>query len=353
MSKMIVTEIFTVTGNTDVDDDIIFCRRLAFVGPNAQLVIKPKKGAPQGAQRILKIVTNVIDSTLAGGSGEITYNLDGDYFPNYETPVTGDLGLDPETQAKTGDDGTPSFNQGPIPLPDIASPNFDIILDPLHFVGNYPRALDGGSGKPGGRGNKGVNGVNAPIVEIWVTEIDGKLVLDLKGQQGGIGGKGGNGEIAGNGQAGSVAVPGTDTTWLGIPNLTCKQGPGLGGDGGKGGNAGCGGDGGDGGNGGTAKIFYTSAVNLANVTPNLQKGKGGQPGSPGIAGKGGKSGPAGANLPPCLPALVSQDGADGDPCLSDIGDKRGGVAQPGADGIDGKYYTYPIKAIPQMPGLFP
>jgi len=350
---MIVTEIFTVTGNTDVDDDIIFCRRLAFVGPNAQLVIKPKKGAPQGAQRILKIVTNVIDSTLAGGSGEITYNLDGDYFPNYETPVTGDLGLDPETQAKTGDDGTPSFNQGPIPLPDIASPNFDIILDPLHFVGNYPRALDGGSGKPGGRGNKGVNGVNAPIVEIWVTEIDGKLVLDLKGQQGGIGGKGGNGEIAGNGQAGSVAVPGTDTTWLGIPNLTCKQGPGLGGDGGKGGNAGCGGDGGDGGNGGTAKIFYTSAVNLAKVTPNLQKGKGGQPGSPGIAGKGGKSGPAGANLPPCLPALVSQDGADGDPCLSDIGDKRGGVAQPGADGIDGKYYTYPIKAIPQMPGLFP
>jgi hypothetical protein len=352
MKKMIVTEIFTVTGNTDVDDDIIFCRRLVFVGPNAQLVIKPKKGAPQGAQRILKIVTNVIDSTLAGGSGEITYNLDGDYFPAIELPI-GDSGLDPETQAKTGDDGTPSFNQGPIPLPDIASPNFDILLDPLHFVGNYPRALDGGSGKPGGRGGKGVQGANAPIVEIWVTEIDGKLILDLKGQQGGIGGKGGNGQIAGNGQAGSVAVPGTDTTWLGVPNPVCKQGPGLGGDGGKGGNAGCGGDGGDGGNGGTAKIFYTSGVNLVNVTPNLQKGKGGQPGSPGTAGKGGKSGPPGTNLPPCLPALGSQDGTDGDPCQSDTGDKRGGVAQPGSDGNDGQYYTYPIKVIPQMPGLYP
>jgi hypothetical protein len=350
MNTMIVTEIFTVTGNTDVDDDIIFCRRLVFVGPNAQLVIKPKKGAPPGAQRILKIVTNVIDSTLAGGSGEITYNLDGDPFPAVELPL-GDSGIDPETPAKTGDDGTPSFNQGSI-LPDIASPNFDLLLDPTHFVGNYPRASDGGNGKPGGRGGKGVNGVNAPIVEIWVIEIDGKLVLDLRGQQGGIGGKGGDGQIAGNGQAGSVAVPGTDTTWLGVPNLTCKQGPGLGGDGGKGGNAGCAGDGGDGGNGGTAKIFYTSTVNLSNITPNLQKGKGGAIGSPGKAGKGGKSGPAGANLPPCLPALSSQDGADGDPCLSEAGDKRG-VAQPGADGIDGKYYTYLIKAIPQMPGLFP
>jgi hypothetical protein len=351
MSKMIVTQIFTVTGNTDVDDDIIFCRRLEFIGPNAQLVVKPKKNAPLGAQRILKIVTNVISTILAGGSGEITYNLDGDYGLAIELPI-GDSGLDSETQAKPGDNGTPSFNQGPIPLPDIANPNFDIILDPLHFVGNYPKASDGGSGKPGGRGNKGTNGVNAPIVEIWTTQIDGHIILDLKGQQGGVGGNGGNGQIAGNGQAGSVAVPGTDTTWLGVPNPVCKQGPGLGGDGGKGGNAGCGGDGGDGGNGGTAKIFYTPSVNLSNVTPNIQKGIGGQIGSPGKAGKGGKSGPAGTNLPPCLPALSSQDGADGDPCVSETGDKRG-VAQPGADGIDGQYFSYPIKAIPQMPGLFP
>ena len=348
---MIVTQIFTVTGNTDVDDDVIFCRRLVFIGPSAQLVIKPKKGALPGAQRILKIVANVIDSTLAGGSGEITYNLDGDYLPNIELPI-GDLGLDPETQAKTGDDGTPSYNQGPIPLPDIASPNFDP-LDLLHYVGNYPKATDGGNGKPGGRGGKGVNGANAPIVEIWTTEIDGKLVLDLRGQQGGVGGKGGNGQIGGNGQMGSAGVEGTDTTWIGVPNPVCKQGPGLGGDGGKGGNAGCGGDGGDGGNGGTAKLFYTSSVNLTNVTPNLLKGKGGQPGSPGNPGKGGKSGPPGTTaVTTCVPALSSQDGANGSPCIRE-GDKGDGIAQPGADGVDGQYYKNLIKAIPQIPSLWP
>ncbi len=348
---MIVTQIFTVTGNTDVDDDIIFCRRLVFVGPSAQLVIKPKKNAPPGAPRILKIVANVIDSTLAGGSGEITYNLDGDYFPAYELPL-GDSGIDPETQAKTGDDGKPSFNQGPLPPVDIASPNFDPILDALN-LGNYPKATSGGDAAAGGRGNKGVNGVNAPIVEIWTTEIDGKLVLDLRGQQGGVGGKGGNGQLGGNGQNGSAGVEGTDTTWLGVPNPVCKQGPGLAGDGGKGGNAGCGGDGGDGGNGGTAKLFYTSGVNVSNVITNLQKGKGGQPGGPGNPGKGGKAGTKGSTLlTTCTQAFNSLDGADGISCIRE-GDKGVGIAQPGADGVDGRYFQYSIKAIPQMPGLWP
>lgn len=348
---MIITQIFTVQGNTDVDDDIIFCRRLVFIGPTAQLVIKPKKNAPPGVPRILKIVANVIDSTLAGGSGEITYNLDGDPFPAIELPI-GDNGIDPETQAKIGDDGKPSFNQGPI-LPDIASPNFDPILDALNF-GNYPKATNGGDAAGGGRGNKGTNGVNAPIVEIWTTEIDGKLVLDLRGQQGGIGGNGGNGQLGGNGQNGSGATEGTDTTWIGVPNPICKQAPGLAGDGGRGGNAGCGGDGGDGGNGGTAKLFYTSAVNLANVTPNLQRGKGGQPGNPGNPGKGGKAGTPGSTIlgPTCVPALKSLDGAKGTSCVRE-GDKEGGIAQPGADGLDGQYFKYSIKAIPQMPGLWP
>src|SRR5665647_1437823 len=317
---MIITQIFTVTGNTDVDDDIIFCRRLEFVGPSAQLVIKPKKNAPPGAPRILKIVANVINTTLAGGSGEITYNLDGDYFPAVELPL-GDNGIDPETQAKTGEDGKPSFNQGPIPLADLASPNFDPILDALN-LGNYPKATNGGDAAAGARGNKGVNGVNAPIVEIWTTEINGKLVLDLRGQQGGIGGNGGNGQLGGNGQNGSGATEGTDTTWIGVPNPICKQAPGLAGDGGRGGNAGCGGDGGDGGNGGTAKLFYTSAVNLANVTPNLQRGKGGQPGNPGNPGKGGKAGTPGSTIlgPTCVPALKSLDGAKGTSCVRE-GDK--------------------------------
>jgi len=350
---MIVQEIFTVTGNTDVTDDVIFCRRLEFVGPDAQLVVRPKSGAPLGAQRLLKIVASVISMTLAGGSGEITYNLDGDYFPKYELPL-GDLGLDPETQANTGADGAPNFNQGPLPPADTASPNFDALLDPLHWIGPYPKAANGGNGAAGGRGGKGVTGANGPVLEIWTTEIDGVLNLDLRGQQGGLGGKGGNAQFGGNAQMGSTAVPGTDTTWLGVPNLTCKQGPGLGGDGGIGGNAGCGGDGGDGGNGGTAKVFYTSGVTLTNIHPSLTKGSGGQPGDPGKAGNGGKSGPAGANLPPCLPALVSQDGPGGNPCRPTTGDnnKEGGVSQIGADGQDGQYYTFSVKSIPQVPGLF-
>jgi hypothetical protein len=344
---MIVQEIFTVTGNTDVTDDVIFCRRLEFVGPDAQLVVKPKSGAPIGAQRLLKIVANVIDTTLGGGSGEITFNLDKDYFPLYELPV-GDNGLDPETQADKGPDGNPNFNQGPIPLPDIASPNFTI----LDGFGNYPKATNGGNGPSGGRGGKGLNGSNGPIVEIWTTEIDGILNLDLRGQKGGVGGNGGNGELGGAGQLGQPGATGTDTTWLGVPNLKCNQGPGLGGDGGMGGNAGCGGDGGDGGNGGIVKVFYTSGVNMANIHPTLTKGSGGQPGDPGKPGSGGKAGLPGLNVPPCIPALNSVDGAGGDPCRSDTGDNKGGVSQVGADGQDGQIYTFPVKSIPQVPGLF-
>lgn len=347
--EMIVQEIFTVTGNTDVDDDVIYCRRLEFVGPGAQLVIKPKKDAPLGAQRVLKIVANVINTTLAGGSGEITYNLDGDYFPNFELPV-GNLGLDPETQAKAGDNGDPNFNQGPLPPADIASPNFDPILDPLHYVGNYPKAQDGGNGKPGGRGGKGTKGSNAPVVEIWATEINGNLILDLRGQQGGNGGNGGNGQFGGNGQMGSAAVTGTDTTWLGVPNVICKQGPGLGGDGGRGGNAGCGGDGGDGGNGGIVKVFYTAGVDLTTIQTQLQKGIGGKAGNPGNPGNGGKSGPPGTNaLSPCVPALSSQDGPSGSGCRQS---KEGGISQDGEDGVDGQYTPYQISSIPQFPGLW-
>jgi hypothetical protein len=349
---MIVQEIFTVTANTDVDDDIIFCRRLQFVGPGAQLVIKPKKGAPLGAQRMLKIVADVIDtSTLAGSTGEITYNLDGDYLPLIELPVT-DTGIDPETQAKTGNDGSPNFNQGPLPIIDIASPNFDPLLDPLHWVGSFPKALAGGDGKAGGKGGKGVRGANAPILEIWTKEITGDLTLDLVGQKGGLGGKGGNAQLGGNGQMGSTAVPGTDSNWLGVPSLVCKQGPGMGGDGGRGGNAGCGGDGGDGGNGGIVKVFHTAAVNLAKLHPQVQKGLGGKTGPPGKEGKGGKSGPAGLNVAPCGTALSAQDGPGGDPCRQDTG-KEGGISQDGLDGKDGEYQTFLVSNIPHVAALFP
>jgi len=346
VSELIAVEIYTVSGKTYVDDDVIYCRRLTFVnvGEN-KLVIVPKKGAASGAKRVLKIVTDLVDTQLGGGVSEITYNLDGDLT----LPLI-DNGLDPKTKAKIGDSGTPNFFQGPFPPADTASPNFDAILDPLHYVGSYPRALDGGDGKPGGKGGKGAKGTDGPIVEIWTKEIVGPgLKIDLKGQEGGDGGPGGNGQYGGNGQMGSTAVSGTGATWLGVPTLICKQGPGLGGDGGRGGDAGCGGDGGDGGNGGVVKLFYTAGVNVSKLTNLLQKGKGGLGVPSGTPGKGGKSGPAGVNLPPCLPALLSQDGRDGSAC--DKG-KEGGIVQDGLDGVDGYFYYQLVTAIPQLPGLW-
>jgi hypothetical protein len=344
---MINVPIYTVTGNTDITDDVLFCGLLEFTGPDAQLVIKPMPGAKPGARRMLKIVANVIDMTLAGGSGEITFNLDGDYLPYVELPI-GDNGLDPETPAKPGDPGTPSYNLGPLPPADVATPNFTP-LNPLTYVGSYPKAQNGGDGAPGARGNRGTDGTDGPILEIWTTAINGKLTLDLRGQVGGVGGNGGNGEGGGNGQMGSAGTPGTGTSWTGVPYAECVQGPGLGGDGGKGGNAGCGGDGGDGGSGGNAKIFYTSGVNLANVVPQLQGGVGGQPGTGGTPGAGGKAGPAGTPVPPCTTALPSQDGSGGESCRSATGDnKGGGVAKAGATGQDGQYSTYSITNLPKI-----
>ncbi len=352
---MRVQEIFTVTGKVYVDDDIIFTRRLVFINAGeAKLVIVPKKGAPPGAQRMLKIVADTVDAQAASGVAEITYNLDGDL-----TAPLIDNGLDPETPPLpstinfTGAKGSPDYNQGPIPpvLPsDIASPNFDPILDPLHWVGAYPKATAGGDGGNGGKGGKGRKGGNAPILEIWTKEILGDIEIDLRGQQAGDGGQGGNGQIGGNGQSGSAGVVGVDSNWLGVPSAVCTQPPGMGGDGGRGGNAGCGGDGGDGGNGGVFKVFYVAGADLTKFHRELQGGKGGNAGPPGKPGHGGKGGPNGLNLAQCPSPLASQDGPDGEMCRQD---KEGGIAQDGNNGNDGQYYQYQISALPHVPSLFP
>ena len=345
MSEM-ETPLFVVSGKVRIDDDVLFCHRLHFLrlAEPSKLVIIPKNGAKPGAQRVLKIVAGTID-TGEGGDAEITFNLDGDITLPFV-----DTGLDPETKAKTGDKGRPDYNQGPI-LPDIAQPNFDMLLDPLHYVGSYPKAMAGGDGKPGGKGGKGAKGTDGPILEIWTKEIVGHgLIIDLRGQEGGDGGKGGNGQIGGNGQKGSTAVPGTDTSWIGVPCPLCKQGPGLGGDGGRGGAAGCGGDGGDGGNGGVFKLFHTATVDLSKLTPMLQGGKGGRAGPSVKPGKGGKAGPPGTNLPPCLPALNSAEGCSGLACDSE---GEGGISQVGQDGSDGYYITNEITTLPKIPGLWP
>ena len=358
---MIAQPLVVVTGKYYVDDDIIFCDRLQFVGPaECTLVILPKKGtasgevAPPGPRRLLKIVAGTVDASLSAGKAKISYNLDNDItvplLDNGLDPETPPLPVVPPSPGKGGGDGSPNFSLGPLPPASIASPSFDPILDPLHYIGSYPKAISGGDGAPGGKGGKGVNGMNGPVLEIWTTQILGNVAIDLRGQPGGDGGHGGNGQGGGNGQMGAAGATGTDTTWLGVPNLTCKQGPGLGGDGGRGGNAGCGGDGGDGGKGGVVNLFYTSGVNPASLSVQVNGGKGGQVGTPGSPGKGGKSGPPGVNVPPCIPALTSQDGPDGNSCRSSEG-KQGGVSQPGTDGQDGAYHQTSVQAIPKVPGL--
>lgn len=346
---MIISPWYIVTGYMRIDDDVIFTHRLQFLGPKSKLVIVPKKDAKADAKRMLKIVADTID-TIAGTDCEITYDLDNsDLIP--PSPITGDLGLDPETKAGKGRDGSPNYSHGIAGLlPDTAEPNFDqSILGP---EGAYPKAEDGGEGQPGGKGGKGIRGMDGPIVEIWTKEIVGNgFTIDLRGQEGGDGGKGGNGQYGGNGQKGSNAVPGTGETWIGMPTARCVRAPGLGGDGGKGGNAGCGGDGGDGGNGGAVNLFYTSSVDRTKITCTFQKGKGGSTGTGGTPGKGGKAGPPGFNLPPCVQALPARtDGPDGISCPSD---KERAVSQPGRDGLDGAYSEYPVKDIPKIPGLWP
>jgi hypothetical protein len=82
----------------------------------------------------------------------------------------------------------------------------------------------------------------------------------------------------------------------------------------------------------------------------LQKGSGGLVGSPGTPGKGGKSGPAGVNTPPCLPALLSQDGPNGNTCAKD--QERVGVTLDGEDGVDGYHIYQQVADIPKLPGLW-
>ncbi|MGB4848967.1 MAG: hypothetical protein WBP41_13675, partial [Saprospiraceae bacterium] len=111
------------------------------------------------------------------------------------------------------------------------------------------------SGIQGVKGNNGSQGMFAPNIEIWtlqaIKDVSGNpilspLIINIKGQDGSIGGKGQNGGRGGSGQNGVDSVPG---------KVQCKSGPGSGSFGGRGGNGGEGGNGGNGGNGGQLQIF--------------------------------------------------------------------------------------------------
>lgn len=142
---------------------------------------------------------------------------------------------------------------------------------------------DGGNGRPGLKGDDGQAGVNL-FLYLEKIIVNGSLIIDLAGGNGGDGGNGGEG---GGGSPGTVHC--------------------AGGDGGGGGNAGAGGDGGSGGTvtfGGddqyTVRLLLGSAVTVYSAGGAF--GYGGVPGAGGSAGPGpgkniGKAGPNGKNAP--------------------------------------------------------
>jgi lysophospholipase L1-like esterase len=144
------------------------------------------------------------------------------------------------------------------------------------------RGRDGSAGMAGGQGS---HGQPAPELELWFLQSTGFPAIDLRGQDGTVGGKGAEGGDGGRGQKGCD----TATNW-GI----CSQEQGPGGDGGNGGRAG---DGGRGGNGGTGGKFAVFAPQLL-INSWLQGGltisvDGGNAGSGGDAGRPGEGGPGG------------------------------------------------------------
>lgn len=152
---------------------------------------------------------------------------------------------------------------------------------------------DGGDGdqNPHPSKNGGAAAVTAaPTLTMWVLDATNNLPpIDLRGQQGGTGGRGQDGGRGGDGHQGRRA----SGHWY----SGCCRGVGHGGDGGDGGDGGRGGKGGRGGEGGAITVL-TSAESLsvfAADTPQIDvnPGSGGLGGLPGNGGQGGRGGPAG------------------------------------------------------------
>jgi hypothetical protein len=182
----------------------------------------------------------------------------------------------------------------------------------------------GGKGANGTTGNTGTVGRSPPTLYIATREIDGKLIVDWRGQDGGPGGAGQDG---GDGGYGGTGRPASSSLF------DCRRGPGDGGAGGDGGDGGTGGSGGRGGDGG---LFVLVALpsdipRIANrISLDLASGVGGFGGPGGNPGGSGPEGKAGRPAPPFCRA-DGRDGAPGRPGRPGAtqADKRGQQGLPG------------------------
>ena len=306
---------FTVAGVVKYGQVILQAGKITFES-NSKLVLAPLE-KNMVAPTTLTIIADTISIV---DRAEITYDLDG--LP----------GFDPDTPAP--------------PQTSIAANGFNGGSSPGE--GSYPQANSGGDGGPGHTGQKGIAGINAPELQIFVGRVEqvnsDAIKVNFKGQDGGKGGKGGTGGNGGKGQKGAASQ--TSDSWY--DGDECTREPGRGGNGGKGGDAGYPGQGGAGGNGGIVKVFvkkdYLPAVQGWNYV--ISGGKGGPSGAPGQKGKGGKGGSQGDQNDPC-PARPEYHGTDGpDGRLMDDMDPDWHVNYAGKDGLDGDVGTYELTEVP-------
>ncbi|HJV50806.1 MAG TPA: hypothetical protein VJ652_05090 [Noviherbaspirillum sp.] len=180
-------------------------------------------------------------------------------------------------------------------------------LDAAHAYWPNPAPSGANGTSPGANGQDGGDGdafphpsknggadapTPAPIVTMYLLDATGNIPpIDLRGQNGGDGGRGQDGGRGGDGAVGLRA----DGTFFG----GCCRGVGFGGNGGQGGDGGRGGKGGRGGEGGRVTILTTppgiavmaSAPPVIDINPG-QGGAGGPAGNPGTGGFGGPAGTA-------------------------------------------------------------
>lgn len=200
-------------------------------------------------------------------------------------------------------------------------------------------------GKPG---EPGVEGVDAPRLEIWTLNFEGRPYVQLKGQDGQLGQDGqdgSKGQNGANGISGKVAQTPIGGFW-------CERKAGSGGDGASGGRGGNAGDGGNGGNAGRFSLFAPKLI-LESIAGNgfycdLTGGNGGNGGRGGNGAEGGEGGSIGqtdrSTIPltgndfaVCGPKQGAKNGRDG---------RRGGDGQNGRKGEDGSSSDAAIRLVP-------
>jgi hypothetical protein len=307
--------VYTISGVVRYSQVILQAGTIRFQS-NSKLVLAPTEKNMNPP----KSLTIIADSIEIADHAEITYDLDG--LP----------GLDPDTPAPPTTTTAPGGANGG------SSPG----------EGSFPQANNGGNGQPGNTGQKGIAGIDAPELEIFVGKVTqaypDAITVNFKGQDGGQGGNGGDGGKGGDGQKGAASQ--ASDSWY--DGDECTREPGRGGNGGKGGDAGYPGRGGAGGNGGIVKVFALkpSLASIQTWKYIVNGGKGAPPGNPGKKGDGGAGGPQGDQNDPC-PARPEYHGTDGPSGQSVVDvDSNWQTTYKGKDGLDGDAGTYELSGVP-------